>query len=580
MYLSPYLPVYIYTYPMPDLYHSLLNFDLGHIKIIADLWGLELNSDDVDSAAQELCASLLDLEAVNETIDILTAEALAAVTALVESGGKMEWGIFARKFGEIREMGAGKRDRERPHLKPTSTAEILFYRGLLAKAFFDSNKGAQEFAYIPDDLFAIIKHKGNVLTRSMSKQADVHRGKEEPLGRLATKLEKAFEILTSDRIIDDATTLLAALRLGRSNYEVPAGGQFDLRLAMLLTTAGLIKKGAPQTEKVKSFLEASRADALNLLIEAWQSSQIFDELRLLPGIICEGEWKNQPLVTRGFLLNLINSIPQNKWWSLPAFLRAIKEKSPDFQRPAGDYDSWFIKRESDGQYLRGFAYWDSVDGALIKYFIQTLHWLGMVDLASPEEGKEATAFRVKSKVESDALTVRPSLTVSKGQKLDLRPSTFDGKIVISSNGKISVFRYFSRAVRYQISRFCEWGDEYADEYKYQVTAQSLIHAKEQGLKAEQLLSLLVKYTNSNVPPALVKALKRWEMHGGEARVESLLVLRVSRPEVMEEMRKSKAGKFLGELLSPTAVVVKSGAIQKVVAGLAELGLLAEVISDD
>jgi len=583
VYLSPYLPVYIYTYPMPDLYHSLLNFDLGHIKIIADLWGLELNSDDVDSAAQELCASLLDLETVTETIDILTAEALAAITALVESGGKMEWGIFARKYGEIREMGTGKRDRERPHLKPTSTAELLFYRGLLAKAFFDSNKGAQEFAYIPDDLFEIIKHKGNVLTRSMSKQADVHRGKEEPLGRLATKLEKAFEILTSDRIIDDATTLLAALRLGKSDWQHlhwRAAQVSDLRLTALLTTAGLIKKGAPQTEKVKSFLEASRADALKLLIEAWQQSQIFDELRLLPGIICEGEWKNQPLVTRGFLLNLINSIPQNKWWSLPAFLRAIKEKFPDFQRPAGDYDSWFIKRESDGQYLRGFAYWDSVDGALIKYFIQTLHWLGMVDLASPEEGKEATAFRVKSKVESDALTVRLSLTASKGQKLDLRPSTFDGKIVISSNGKISVFRYFSRAVRYQISRFCEWGDEYADEYKYQVTAQSLIHAKEQGLKAEQLLSLLVKYTNSNVPPALVKALKRWEMHGGEARVESLLVLRVSRPEVMEEMRKSKAGKFLGELLSPTAVVVKSGAIQKVVAGLAELGLLAEVISDD
>ncbi len=147
---------------------------------------------------------------------------------------------------------------------------------------------------------------------------------------------------------------------------------------------------------MKSFLEASRADALKLLIEAWQSSQTFDELRLVPGIICEGEWKNQPLVTREFLLDLVNSIPQNKWWSIPAFIRNIKEKFPDYQRPAGDYDSWFIKRESDGQYLRGFAYWDQVDGALVKYFIQTLHWLGMVDLASPEEGKEATAFRVVS----------------------------------------------------------------------------------------------------------------------------------------------------------------------------------------
>jgi len=547
---------------MPDLYHSLINFDLGHIKIIADLWGLELDSDDVDSAAQELCASLLDLETITETIDILPAEALAALTALVESGGRLEWAVFAREYGEMREMGAGKRDRERPYLKPSSTAEILFYHGLLAKAFFDSPKGAQEFAYIPDDLLEIIKHEG-------------HEGeKEEPLGRPATPVEKMFEILTSDRIIDDATTYLAALRVGKSDW------QSDLRLTALLTTEGLLKKGAPQTEKVKSFLEASRAEALKSLIEAWQSSQTFDELRLVPGIICEGEWENQPLVTRGYLLNLINCIPQNKWWSLPAFLRAIKEKYPDFQRPAGDYDSWFIKRESDGQYLRGFTYWDSVDGALIKYFIQTLYWLGMVDLASPEEGKEVTAFRiVKSKVE--------------GQR-----SKVEGKIVVSSNGKITISRMFSRAVRYQISRFCEWENGLdtpfrgysstnsghrstpTDEYKYQVTAQSLTHAKEQGLKAEQLLSLLVKYTNSTVPPALVKALKRWEMHGSEARVESLLVLRVSRPEVMEEMRKSKAGKFLGELLSPTAVVVKSGAIQKVVAGLAELGLLAEVISDD
>ena len=56
-------------------------------------------------------------------------------------------------------MGAGKRDRERPHLKPASTAEALFYRGLLARAFFDTEKGPQEFAYIPDDLLAIINRE-------------------------------------------------------------------------------------------------------------------------------------------------------------------------------------------------------------------------------------------------------------------------------------------------------------------------------------------------------------------------------------------------------------------------------------
>ena len=118
-----------------------------------------------------------------------------------------------------------------------------------------------------------------------------------------------------------------------------------------------------------------------------------------------------------------------------------------------------------------------------------------------------------------------------------------------------------------------------EEYKYQITAQSLKHAKEQGLKAEQLLALLVKHTNNKVPPTLIKALKRWEVSGTEARVETQVVLRLSRPEILEEMRKSKAAKYLGEVLSPTAVIVKSGAIQKVLDALTELGLLAEVTAD-
>jgi hypothetical protein len=523
---------------MPDLYHTLFKYDIGHLRIIAGSWGLELESSDVDAASEELCASFLDLEAVTETIEILPADARTALTSVVASNGKMEWAIFARKFGEIRDMGEAKRDRERPHLKPISVAENLFYHGFLAKAFFSTEKGAQEFAYIPDDLLELIER-----TKVESKK------NSEPLGRPATPVEKSFEIPASDRILDDATTLLAALRLGRSDH--PS----DPQLIALLTTAGTLKKGVPQAERVKSFLEASRTDALKSLVEAWQSSQTFDELRLMSNIICEGEWKNQPLVTREFLLDLINSIPLNKWWSIPAFLRAIKEKFPDYQRPAGDYDSWFIKRTSDGQYLRGFAYWDQVDGALVKYFIQILHWLGMADLASPQEGKEAASFRNSSFLEKNE------------EK---------GKITVTSNGKIVAPRLFSRAVRYQISRFCAWDEEKADEYLYHVTARSLVHAKEQGLKAEQLLALLVKYTNGTVPPALVKALKQWDAHGTEARVEKMLVLRVNRPEILEELRKSKASKFLSEILSPTAVIVKSGAESKVLAALAELGLLSEI----
>jgi len=543
---------------MPDLFDSLLKQDIGFLRIIAELWGLELDSKSVDAAREKLTISLLDPNLLTELVDSLSPEADSAITALVNAGGRIPWPTFTRKFGEIREAGAGKRDRTKPHLNPISAAEILYYRGLLARSFFDTEKGPQEFAYIPDDLLSLLNR-------------EVHEDKKEdkkddlgPLGRPASPAEKGREVPANDFILDDATTLLAALRMGKSLESrslLLDTRQQAVGLQNLLTAAKLLKENQPQTDAVKVFLEASRSDALKMLQDAWIESHSFNELRLMPSIICEGEWKNQPQETREFLLNLLAAIPEGKWWSLNAFDRDIKTKYTDFQRPAGDYDSWFIKRASDGQYLRGFEHWDEVDGALIRFFVTNiLHWLGQVDLSIAEGATEPTAFRIAS---------------PQSRTNDLE----NKKVHIASQGLISVPRLAPRVVRYQISRFCEWEEPKDDMYRYRVTTKSLTRAKEQGLKVEHLLALLARHSEAGVPPVIVKALKRWEVNGTEARVQTQVILKVSRPEILEEMRKSKAAKYLGEVLSPTTVVVKSGAIQKVMDALTELGLLAEVMTD-
>src|SRR4029450_11151476 len=129
------------------------------------------------------------------------------------------------------------------------------------------------------------------------------------------------------------------------------------------------------------------------------------------------------------------------------------------------------------------------------------------------------------------------------------------------------------------ARFCEWDEEKNEQFRDHITTNSLAKAKEQGLKPEHLLSLLVKHSDGGVPPSLVKALKRWEVNGTEARVQTQVILKVSKPEVLEELRRSKAAKFLGEVIGPTTVIIKSGAIQKVMEALTELGLLTEVVQD-
>jgi hypothetical protein len=553
---------------MPDLLTSLQKHDLGHLRIVAELWGVDLDSNETEATTKELCASLLDPDLLTEILEALNPEAQTALDALLAKNGRIPWAEFIRRFGDVREMGPGKRDREKPHHNPASTAETLYYRALLARAFFNTANGLQEFAFIPDDLLNLIQRgepNSSWLTDQESHEEEKGGNKEitintvnsvessDALGRPASPGEKAHSLPASDILLDDATTLLAALRLGIEAPETQIPAQV---LEGFLKSAKIILKSGPKPEKVKAFLEAPRDAALQTLTDAWLESDAFDELRQLPGLVFEGEWKNQPAVTREFLLNLLDVIPEGKWWSLPAFIQAIKTKYPDFQRPAGDYDSWFIKRGADGEYLRGFAYWDQVDGALIKYFItEILFWLGQVELATAEEGADPGAFKILS------------------EKPKKKPE--DGKLVVRSSGQIAASRSAPRVVRYQVARFCEWDDPKADAYQYHLTPASLKRAGKQGLKIEHLLALLAKHASGGIPPVLVKALKRWDTNGTEARVQTQAVLKVSRPEILEELRKSKAARFLGEILGPTTVVVKGGAQSKVLTALAELGLLAE-----
>ena len=95
----------------------------------------------------------------------------------------------------------------------------------------------------------------------------------------------------------------------------------------------------------------------------------------------------------------------------------------------------------------------------------------------------------------------------------------------------------------------------------------------------ELLALLRKHASDPLPPIFVKALQRWEQNGTEARVESLVVLKVTRPEVLKELQASKAARFLGVSLGTTTVVIQPGAQAKVMEALAELGILAEARLD-
>jgi len=545
---------------MPDLSQSLQGKDLNHLKIVAELWGIALSAPDARLGLQRLVPLMLDRQHVEEALEPIPVEAQVALDDLIAHHGQLPWALFVRRYGQVREMGPARRDREKPYRTNDIPAEWLWYRALIGRAFFDTPNGPQEFAYIPDDLLALLPVSGD--------QPPIR------LGRPALPSERVEVIPATDRILDHTCTLLAGLRLGLLLEEFSQNWDQrpDFLLALLSAADLLDPDDVPLPEATRAFLESNRAEALARLCCAWLHSSQLNELQLLPGLKPEGEWQNDPLLARQSILHFLSGVPASSWWSITAFIQDIRKTYPDFQRPAGDYDSWFLQDQTSGAFLRGYQHWDAVDGALVRYLITgPLHWLGILDLAIPASSSESdlqpAAFRfsrwAKTLLGCDAPAGLPE---------EKEPA------FVGSDGRLNVPRLAPRSIRYQLARFGEWDDQREDSYHYRLTPYSLARARRQGLKTAHLITILRKYA-APVPPSLIKALERWDESGVQARFQEVVILRVASPDLLQELRNSRAARFLGDPLGPTAVLVKPEAVKKVQLILAEMGYLGEVEFD-
>ena len=480
-----------------------------------------------------------------------------------------------------------------PELHASAT-KSLWYRGLIGRAFFDTPTGPEEYAYIPDDLLLLLP--------PVQSSRNPAAGPPRYPGRRATIL------LASDRILDDACTLLAALRMGTAlpgqaaaphvkagksapvvQSEVERVDFYALRsnpllpyplsaaaLQALLGMAGLLDRaGAPLPEPTRPFLEASRGEALLSLVQVWLRGAEFNELRLIPSLVAEGAWRNDPLRARHAILDFLFTIPgalstgegqERPFWSLASLIAAVRQTAPDFQRTAGEYDTWFLRHRESGANLRGFENWDAVEGELIRFIVAgPLHWLGIVDLGLPEQTlqkppSQATAFRFSSWA-ADLLSLKPPAAWL--QKTS--PSTPAGMGGCTSRRG----RHAPLAIKRPVSP-----PGSATPRTAITTVSPRLRWRRRSARgcAYRHLAILLRHHAQAVPPGLLQALERWESSGSAARLERALILRVKDPELLQTLRASPLARYFGELLGPAAVIVRPGGVEKLVDGLGGDGL--------
>ena len=556
---------------MKNLFRTLGDSDRGLLPLLAQTWGVPHADLEPAELVTELNSRMRDPARVEAVYQALDEEQRGALQTLLGAGGRMPAGMYTRSQGDIRQAGAAAMADIAQ--RPATPAEALFYRGLVAMAFEHADTGPRPVVYVPDELIDVLP---------------THSGSQAEAVPLTLPALEALPEVSEQRpadtsIVDDMTTLLAWLQLHGASLpdgdlvppERAALEPFLLaadpaRLRFLVGSgiaAGLISvsgaRAAISRDAARSWLAGSRAAQLRQLAHAWRDSQTLRDLWQVPGLAPEEESMadHDPTVARGAILNFIGELaPMDRWWAPAELVAAVRAADPDFQRPGGDYDSWYI-RDADGDYLRGFASWDRVEGALIRWLLQgPLHWLGMIDLA--DGAARLTAW---GRAFLD-LGAWPDLV----EPRDL--------IELGLDGTLRVPRRFSRLDRFQIARFTSWGQA-GDPYVYLLDGAGIAQAEGQGINAAQIQAFLKRVSGERpLPPGVARLLQNW-LAGPVARVtlERQVLLRAETAEALSEIFETpELRRFLGAQLGPTAVLVRPEQWPELRAALGEAGIQVEL----
>jgi hypothetical protein len=538
---------------MPDFFQLFPPQDPDLLRIVGSFWQLDLQGENPHAWAEQISAAMQDPAASKEVLDGFTPPAKAAYQNLVSQQGRRMWPEFSREFGEIREMGAGKRDRERPQDNPENVSEYLYYRGCIGRLFLPVGDALREFVCIPDELLP-----GKPNGRGAFPVTP---------GRPAAANMHARVLPASDDLLNHCTVLLAARRSGLpletlSDRDWASSIPF---LVDLLRSSGIMdQNGFPLPNPTKAFLETPRPKAMAQLFFAWFHSKGIMDLKYLPAISLQGAWGIDPEKVRLSITGMLRSCPKNTWWDLNAFIASIRSNTPDFLREGGEYESWFVRQVADQKEWKGFASWFHVEGGLIRFLISQLNSFGMIDLGLSTENDEFTAFRLCA--DFDERLEGRSVFTSQPE---------NGKISFTSTSQVLIPRTAPRVIHYQLSRYCDWSREDQRGYRFRITSASLVRAESKGLKVSQLRAILHSGGMNAIPPAVEKSLQNWETHRSQARFERPILLKVARAEMIQELLTSQAAPWLGERLNEKTVQIKPGRERQVQDELVRLGYLAD-----
>ncbi len=563
---------------MRGLLASLNDHPMALLRGIAELRGLALSTNNRGEAAAQLATLLAEPDATLTAVTACSAAAQAAFSLLAAANGRMKAGVFSRAHGEIRPIGPGRLERELTWRQPESPAEELWYRGLIFRAFADFGEGPLEYIYIPEDL------------RVPPELRQPPTAAAPPIIAPVETPARAVRMLNTLAV--DTCAVLAAFRetpppVGKTERPQPVDGASlaapglpDLP-ALLITEAdrlGLIlalgrERGWIKTDRERLVLDTGAATAwlrrthweqMTSLYTTWRDSNTWNDLRRIPGLTTEGNWRNDPALARRGVLKALAALESSRWYAIADLVARLKAADPDFQRPDGDYSRWYLRDAETGEYLAGFESWDAVEGRLIRFLVTgPLFWLGAVALDA-ETGLQATCFRLTS--------------LGTAWLFNRMPAELPRPARATAGDDFTVAAPLTLPLldRYRLLRITEPDAtsryELGHPTRHRITRGSLARARSNNVKPEAIIEFLRRITGGKLSPRVVSALARWEEQSGAVHVSRGAILRVEDASVLAALRADPAlAPLLGDLISAQAVLVREANLPRLLEVIRQSG---------
>lgn len=500
---------------MKTLSYSLRNHPPSMVRAIAEVNGIELPSNQFSQMIEQLAAHLGNADTLEACRLALSPAAQAALAALLAEGGRSLRPAFERSYGTIRVAGPGRLERDRPHLSPDNASTELWYRGLLYTTIAETPNGLAEFLYVPAELVALLPSPATLPPPF-------------PPAALAGAPQAAPAV---EAALHDACALLCLVQAGLGLLRNPADTfswqskslyelnrlslqpQDDLAAindgpgsptALALTLAhdlGWLRVQGRRlllaAQPVRAWLEADRATQRRVLLDAWLHSATWNDLCRTPSLSCEqtGSWANDPAGTRARLRPWLAQLAPNLWYGVHDLIEAVRAVAPDFQRPDGNYDTWYLRRRGTAEFLRGFEHWQAVEGEMLRFLLQgPLHWLGAVDI-----NKEDAAVR---------LTAAGYAWLA-GMEEYTDATRMDGALVVQPDFVVLATTTTPLLDRFRLARFTTWLEPQGTTFAYRISQSGLQRAAQQGITTPLILEFLHSHTVEPLPAKVVAALERW-----------------------------------------------------------------------